>query len=97
MATGQQEHPPTSGAAPLAATDPVHAENGPPGNATADKVTEAVAEAEHTAGLGRLGRPLDRRSPFFIGMSAAAGVAVTYGLVEIAILSQPGWTPSSAG
>ncbi len=85
MATGQQEHPPTSGAAPLAGTDTVHAENGPPGNVSADKVTEAVAEAEHTAGLGRLGRPLDRRSPFFIGMSAAAGVAVTYGLVEIAI------------
>ena len=46
---------------------------------------EALAEAEQTHGLGRLGRPLDRRSPFFIGMTAAAGVAVTYGLVEIFI------------
>jgi predicted PurR-regulated permease PerM len=51
----------------------------------AGKVTEAVAEAEQISGLGRPGRPLDRRSPFFIGMTAAAGVAVTYGLVEILI------------
>ena len=50
-----------------------------------DKLTEAVAEAEATVGLGRPGRPLDRRSPFFIGMTAAAGVAVTYGLAEIVI------------
>ncbi len=50
-----------------------------------DKLTAAVAEAEATVGLGRPGRPLDRRSPFFIGMTAAAGVAVTYGLVEIVI------------
>jgi len=48
-----------------------------------DKVAEAVAEAEQIAGLGHPGRPVDRRSPFFIGMTAAAGVAVTYGVVEI--------------
>ena len=41
--------------------------------------------AEETGGLGRLGRPMNRRSPFFIGMAAAAGVAVTYGLVELII------------
>jgi predicted PurR-regulated permease PerM len=51
----------------------------------ADMVSAAVAEAEETGGLGRPGRPLDRRSPFFVGMSAAAGVAVTVGLVEIII------------
>jgi predicted PurR-regulated permease PerM len=28
---------------------------------------------------------VNRRSPFFIGMAAAAGVAVTYGLAELAI------------
>ena len=28
---------------------------------------------------------MDKRSPFFIGMMAAAGVAVTYGLVELVI------------
>ena len=42
-------------------------------------------ETEETGGLGRLGRPMDRRSPFFIGMAGAAGVAVTIGLVELAI------------
>ena len=51
----------------------------------ADKVSEALAEAERTIGLGRPGQPLDRRSPFFIGMAAAAGVAVTYGLAELLI------------
>jgi predicted PurR-regulated permease PerM len=45
----------------------------------------AAAQAEETGGLGRLGRPMDRRSPFFIGMAGAAGVAVTIGLVELII------------
>ena len=39
----------------------------------------AAMQAEETGGLGRLGRPMDRRSPFFIGMAGAAGVAVTIG------------------
>ena len=55
----------------------------------ADRMEEAVAEAaeiaEETGGLGELGRPVNRRSPFFIGMAAAAGVAVTYGLVELTL------------
>ncbi len=55
----------------------------------ADRIEEAVAEAseiaKETGGLGDLGRPVNRRSPFFIGMTAAAGVAVTVGLVELAI------------
>jgi predicted PurR-regulated permease PerM len=47
---------------------------------------EAAEEvAERTGGLGRPGRPLNKRSPFFIGMAAAAGVAVTYGLAELLI------------
>lgn len=45
-----------------------------------------AAEAERQAGgLGRPGRALNQRSPFLIGMKAAAGVAVTYGLVELLI------------
>ena len=48
-------------------------------------VDQAAAVAEETGGLGRLGRPMNRRSPFFVGMAAAAGVAVTYGLVELLI------------
>ncbi len=50
-----------------------------------DKLMQALVAAERTDGLGRPGRPLDRRSPFFIGMTAAAGVALTYGLVELLI------------
>jgi predicted PurR-regulated permease PerM len=55
----------------------------------ADRMREAAqvaaAQAEETGGLGRLGQPIDRRSPFFIGMAGAAGVAVTFGLAELAI------------
>lgn len=50
-----------------------------------EAVHEAAELAEKTGGLGRPGRPVNRRSPFFIGMAAAAGVAVTYGLVELTI------------
>ncbi|TSD99332.1 AI-2E family transporter [Skermania sp. ID1734] len=42
-----------------------------------------LSSAEHP--LGRPGPRFNRRSPFVIGMSAAAGVAVTYGLVQIII------------
>jgi predicted PurR-regulated permease PerM len=45
----------------------------------------AARQAEETGGLGRLGRPIDRRSPFFIGMAGAAGVAITVALLELAI------------
>lgn len=48
-------------------------------------VEAAAVVAEETGGLGRPGRPVNKRSPFFIGMAAAAGVAVTYGLAELAI------------
>jgi predicted PurR-regulated permease PerM len=45
-----------------------------------------TADAQRRAGgLGKPGRPLNRRSPFLIGMKGAAGVAVTYGLVELFI------------
>jgi predicted PurR-regulated permease PerM len=57
--------------------------------ASEDRLSEAVEAAavlaEATGGLGAPGRPMNRRSPFFIGMAAAAGVAVTYGLVELTI------------
>ena len=54
-----------------------------------DRINEAVQAAqelaEETGGFGVPGRPLDRRSPFFIGMAATAGVAVTIALVELII------------
>jgi predicted PurR-regulated permease PerM len=50
---------------------------------------EAAAAASTTdAPLGRPGRPLNRRSPFVMGMLGAAGVAVTYGLVQLLIASR---------
>src|ERR1700731_632396 len=50
-----------------------------------------VAEAEMLAAqmssdeqpLGSLGRQFNRRSPFYIGLTASAGVAVTYGMVRV--------------
>src|ERR1700722_10428766 len=33
--------------------------------------------------LGSLGRRFNRRSPFYIGLTASAGVAVTYALVRV--------------
>ena len=33
--------------------------------------------------LGSLGRRFDRRSPFYVGLVASAGVAVTYGAVRV--------------
>ena len=55
-----------------------------------------VAEAEAVAAeistpqqpLGRPGKPLNRRSPFFVGMLGAAGVAATYLLAQIVVTAQ---------
>jgi predicted PurR-regulated permease PerM len=54
-----------------------------------DRIQEALenaaAVAEETGGLGTPGRPVNRRSPFMIGMTGALGVAVSYGFVELII------------
>jgi predicted PurR-regulated permease PerM len=54
-----------------------------------DRIQEAfetaAAVAEETGGLGTPGRPINRRSPFMVGMAGALGVAVSYGLVELLI------------
>jgi len=55
-----------------------------------------VADAEAVAAqistdadpMGRPGRPLDRRSPFLIGMAGAAGVVVTVALVDVIITAR---------
>ncbi|HZS21953.1 MAG TPA: AI-2E family transporter [Pseudonocardiaceae bacterium] len=51
--------------------------------AVAEAVAARMSTAEHA--LGRPGRPVNRRSPFFIGMSATAGVAVMAGVVEMIV------------
>jgi predicted PurR-regulated permease PerM len=54
-----------------------------------DRIQEALETAakvaEKTGGLGTPGRPVNRRSPFMIGLTAAFGVAVAYGLIELTI------------
>ncbi|WP_420122893.1 AI-2E family transporter [Nakamurella sp.] len=61
-----------------------------------DPVAEGpIADAEAVAGavrrpgtpLGPPGRRFDRRSPFVVGVAAAAGVAVTIGAVEILLVA----------
>lgn len=48
-----------------------------------EAVEAAATTAEETGGLGSPGRPMNRRSPFFIGMTGAAGVAVTFAVTEL--------------
>ncbi len=54
-------------------------DHGPVSDAEAEALTGS--SPEHPT--GRLGPPLNRRSPFVIGLMAAAGVAVTYGFVLV--------------
>jgi predicted PurR-regulated permease PerM len=57
-----------------------------PGNGRMQEALEEAADvAEKTGGLGQPGRPVNKRSPFMIGLYAAFGVAVAYGLIELFI------------
>jgi predicted PurR-regulated permease PerM len=57
-----------------------------PGDGPIRQALEKAAEvAERTGGLGEPGRPVNRRSPFMIGLTGALGVAVAYGLIEVVI------------
>jgi predicted PurR-regulated permease PerM len=58
---------------------------GKPGDPISEALASAEAVAGETGGLGTPGPPLNRRSPFFVGMTAAAGVAITVGVVELLI------------
>jgi predicted PurR-regulated permease PerM len=51
--------------------------------AAAEAAAAQISSAQHA--FGRPGRPLNRRSPFVMGMSAAAGVAVTVGIVGMIV------------
>ena len=55
-----------------------------PGESRIQEALDTAAEvAEKTGGLGTPGRPVNRRSPFMIGLYGALGVAVAYGLLEL--------------
>jgi len=69
-----------SGAGRHALVTQPHAEDEGP-VAAAEAAAAQLSTAQHA--FGRPGRPLNRRSPFVMGMSAAAGVAVTVGMVEV--------------
>lgn len=60
--------------------------DGGPEGPLADAEAEAAALRTPEEPLGRPGRRFDRRSPFFVGMAAAAGVAVTYGAVQALVV-----------
>ena len=53
--------------------------------AEAEAIAAEISTKEHPMGV--LGRRFNRRSPFFIGMTAAAGVAVTYAVVQLIVLA----------
>jgi len=59
--------------------------------ATQDVIDEIHAEAAVEAGVGpeseygRIGRPFDRSSPFFVGFVAALGVAVAFALAYLVV------------
>ena len=57
-----------------------------------DRIQEALETAaevaEKTGGLGTPGRPVNRRSPFMIGLTGAFGVAIAYGLIELFLRSR---------
>jgi predicted PurR-regulated permease PerM len=83
---GRDADPPETVSALLAATGDGGEVRPEPGMERMREAAQAAgAQAEETGGLGRLGRPMDRRSPFFIGMAGAAGVVITIGLVELVI------------
>ncbi len=53
--------------------------------AQAEAVAAAISTEEQP--MGTVGRRFDRKAPFYIGMTAAAGVAVTYGLIQLLLLA----------
>jgi predicted PurR-regulated permease PerM len=76
-------------AAEIRAQETVRANDEADGEGSEDRIQEALetaaAVAEETGGLGKPGKPINRRSPFMIGLTAAFGVAVAYGLIELVI------------
>jgi len=65
--------------------DETREDQGPGESRVQEALETAAAVAEETGGLGTPGQPINRRFPFMIGMLAAFGVAVAYGLIELII------------
>jgi predicted PurR-regulated permease PerM len=75
---------------PIDGGDPAPGEE-PLADRNSDIVAAAEAEAQELGRgnhvLGTPGPPMNRRSPFMIGLLGAAGVAVTYGLVQLTVVA----------
>lgn len=54
----------------------------------ADAEAQAAQASTADEPLGRPGRPMDRRSPFFVGMAASAGVAVTVLAADLVVTAR---------
>jgi predicted PurR-regulated permease PerM len=95
--TGQPRKAPAKRAAARAVSKATHAAEDAADEVVlaaeaAARATEAAAIAadldlpellpDETGKFGRLGPPVNRRTPFFIGFDAAIGVALAYGLIE---------------
>jgi len=65
--------------------DEAREDRGPGGDRIQEALETAAEVAEKTGGMGQPGRPVNRRSPFMIGLYGAFGVAVAYGLIELIV------------
>jgi predicted PurR-regulated permease PerM len=65
--------------------DEAREDRGPGGDRIQEALETAAEVAEKTGGLGQPGRPVNRHSPFMIGLYGAFGVAVAYGLIEVVV------------
>ena len=74
MTTETSRHPGKAGAASA---------GGRSRDAAETAAAASAGDRQDSRGLGRPGPPVNRRSPLFIGMTGAAGVAITYGIVEL--------------
>lgn len=54
----------------------------------AEAEAQAASASTEEAPLGRPGRPINKRSPFYIGMAGAAGVAVTVLAAEMIVVAR---------
>jgi predicted PurR-regulated permease PerM len=82
-------HDPDTGslaASSMAASDA--AAVGVSGDAMERAEAEAARARTDEAPLGQPGRPVNRRSPFFVGLFGAAGVATTVGLAELVVAAR---------
>src|ERR1700710_2892623 len=75
-----QEHPEATHTEPAAMPDLA-------GPVTAAGACAAQSSTDEQP-MGTPGRPFNRRSPFFVGMTAAAGVAVTYAIIQALLGAQ---------